>query len=73
MNGGGVSIATEPAMRGIGLGVLSGGAGNSAGQDKVVRGSKTMTFARAVEVPLHLPLSGRTISLDAAGRCKAGG
>ena len=39
---------------------------------KVVAGSKTETFMRAVSVPVHLPLSGRTMSFDAAGKCVAG-
>ena len=39
---------------------------------KVVAGSKTETFMRAVTVPVHVPLSGRTMSFDAAGKCVAG-
>jgi L-ascorbate metabolism protein UlaG (beta-lactamase superfamily) len=39
---------------------------------KVLPGTKTETFIQAVRVPVHVPLSGRTLSFDAAGRCTAG-
>ena len=39
---------------------------------KVVVGSKTDTFMKASQVPVHVPLSGRTMSFDATGRCVAG-
>ena len=39
---------------------------------KVRPGSKTEAFMRAVKVPAHLPLSGRTMEFDAAGKCTAG-
>src|SRR5918993_507476 len=39
---------------------------------KVVPGSKTDTFLKAVKVPAHLPLSGKTMSFDNAGKCVAG-
>ena len=39
---------------------------------KVRAGSKTEAFIKAVKVPVHVPLSGRTIEFDAAGRCTAG-
>jgi L-ascorbate metabolism protein UlaG (beta-lactamase superfamily) len=35
-------------------------------------GSKTEAFVKAVKVPVHLPLSGRTMEFDAAGKCTAG-
>ena len=35
-------------------------------------GSKIETFMKAVKVPVHVPLSGRTMSFDASGRCTAG-
>ena len=39
----------------------------------VVRpGSKTEAFIKAVSVPVHLPLSGKTMEFDAAGKCTAG-
>lgn len=34
--------------------------------------SRTQTFSQAVEVPVHLPLSGRTMSFDASGACVSG-
>ncbi len=39
---------------------------------KVRPGSKTEAFARAVQVPVHLPLSGKTMEFDGAGKCTAG-
>ncbi len=39
---------------------------------KVRPGSKTETFMKAAKVPLHIPLSGKTMQFDAAGKCTAG-
>jgi len=39
---------------------------------KVVPGSKTETFMKAVRVPVHVPLSGRTMEFDAGGKCVGG-
>lgn len=39
---------------------------------KVRPGSKTEAFVKAVKVPVHIPLSGRTMEFDGAGRCTAG-
>jgi L-ascorbate metabolism protein UlaG (beta-lactamase superfamily) len=39
---------------------------------KVRPGSKTEAFAKAVKVPVHIPLSGRTMEFDVAGKCTAG-
>jgi hypothetical protein len=39
---------------------------------KVVPGTKTDTFLKAVKVPAHLPLSGKTMSFDSTGKCVAG-
>ena len=41
-------------------------------EGKVVPGSKTETFIKASQVPVHVPLSGRAMSFDAAGKCVAG-
>ncbi len=41
-------------------------------QGKVRPGSKTEAFVKAVKVPVHIPLSGRTMSFDGAGTCTAG-
>jgi L-ascorbate metabolism protein UlaG (beta-lactamase superfamily) len=35
-------------------------------------GSKTEAFLKAVKVPAHLPLSGKTMEFDSAGKCTAG-
>jgi L-ascorbate metabolism protein UlaG (beta-lactamase superfamily) len=39
---------------------------------KVRPGSKMEAFVKAVKVPAHVPLSGRTMEFDAAGVCAAG-
>ena len=39
---------------------------------KVVPGTRTETFIKAVSVPVHVPLSGKTLEFDAAGKCVAG-
>jgi L-ascorbate metabolism protein UlaG (beta-lactamase superfamily) len=39
---------------------------------KVRPGSKTEAFMKAVKVPVHVPLSGRTMEFDGAGKCTAG-
>lgn len=39
---------------------------------KVRPGSKTEAFVKAVKVPVHIPLSGKTMSFDNAGKCTAG-
>jgi L-ascorbate metabolism protein UlaG (beta-lactamase superfamily) len=39
---------------------------------KVRAGSKTEAFMKAVKVPVHIPLSGKTMEFDGAGKCTAG-
>ncbi len=39
---------------------------------KVISGTKTDTFMKAVKVPVHLPLSGKTMEFDGAAKCTAG-
>ena len=39
---------------------------------KVRPGSKTEAFIKAVKIPAHIPLSGKTMEFDAAGKCVAG-
>ncbi len=39
---------------------------------KLVPGSKTERFMKAVKVPAHVPLSGRTMEFDGGGRCTRG-
>jgi len=39
---------------------------------KLKAGTRTEAFIKAVKVPVHLPLSGRTMEFDDSGNCKAG-
>jgi L-ascorbate metabolism protein UlaG (beta-lactamase superfamily) len=39
---------------------------------KLRAGSKTEAFAKAAKMPVHIPLSGRTMEFDAIGKCTAG-
>jgi len=39
---------------------------------KVVPGTRTDTFIKAVKVPAHVPLSGKTMEFDGNGKCVAG-
>ena len=39
---------------------------------KVRPGSKTETFMKAVKIPVHIPLSGKTMEFDGSGKCVAG-
>lgn len=39
---------------------------------KVVAGTKTEKFIKATTAPVHVPLSGRTMSFNASGKCTAG-
>jgi L-ascorbate metabolism protein UlaG (beta-lactamase superfamily) len=39
---------------------------------KVRPGSKTEAFMKAARMPVHIPLSGKTMEFDAAGKCTAG-
>jgi len=41
-------------------------------QGKVKPGTKTEAFLKAVKVPAHVPLSGKTMEFDAHGKCTAG-
>jgi len=41
-------------------------------QGKVKPGTKTEAFLKAVKVPAHVPLSGKTMEFDAGGKCTAG-
>ncbi|MES3000786.1 MAG: MBL fold metallo-hydrolase [Pseudomonadota bacterium] len=47
---------------------------NEAGTQggKVIAGSKTERFMQLSKVPVYVPLSGRTMQFDAAGRCTGG-
>lgn len=39
---------------------------------KLISGSRTDTFIRATKVPVHLPLSGRTMEFNSRGKCITG-
>jgi hypothetical protein len=39
---------------------------------KLIPGTKTEAFMKAVGVTVHVPLSGKTMSFDGAGRCTSG-
>ena len=39
---------------------------------KLIQGTKTAAFIDASQVPVHLPLSGRTMSFDSTGKCTSG-
>jgi L-ascorbate metabolism protein UlaG (beta-lactamase superfamily) len=39
---------------------------------KVLPGTKTERFQKAAKVPVHVPLSGRTMEFDASGKCVGG-
>lgn len=39
---------------------------------KLIAGSRADVFAKAVSAPVHLPLSGRTMMFDGAGKCVSG-
>jgi L-ascorbate metabolism protein UlaG (beta-lactamase superfamily) len=47
---------------------------NEAGTEggKVRAGSKTEAFIKAAKMPVHVPLSGKTMEFDAGGKCTAG-
>ena len=53
--------------------VIASHANEQATQGGMLRpGSKTEAFAKAIKVPMHLPLSGRTMEFDGRGRCVSG-
>lgn len=39
---------------------------------KVLPGTRTETFIKASKVPVHVPLSGKTMSFDGSGKCTSG-
>ena len=39
---------------------------------KVLPGTRTETFMKAVKVPVHIPLSGKTMEFDGDAKCTAG-
>ncbi|HEV7815147.1 MAG TPA: MBL fold metallo-hydrolase [Janthinobacterium sp.] len=54
-------------------GVIASHANEAATTDgKLLAGSKTMDFRKAVKVPVYVPLSGKTMEFSAEGKCSAG-
>jgi hypothetical protein len=41
-------------------------------EGKVRPGSRTEAFVKAAKMPVHIPLSGKTMEFDASGKCTAG-
>ena len=39
---------------------------------KTIAGTRTEAFSKAVNIPVHLPLSGKTMEFDGGGKCVAG-
>ncbi len=39
---------------------------------QVLPGTRTETFIKGVGVPVHVPLSGRTLEFDGSGKCTSG-
>jgi L-ascorbate metabolism protein UlaG (beta-lactamase superfamily) len=53
--------------------VIPSHANEAATKDgKVIAGTKTEQFTKAANVPVHLPLSGRTMSFNESGKCVTG-
>jgi L-ascorbate metabolism protein UlaG (beta-lactamase superfamily) len=53
--------------------VIASHANEEATRDgKLLPGTRTETFAKAVHVPVHVPLSGRTMVFDGSGQCLSG-
>jgi L-ascorbate metabolism protein UlaG (beta-lactamase superfamily) len=53
--------------------VIPSHANEAATQDgKVIAGTRTDKFIKAVKVPVHLPLSGRTMAFNSKGACVSG-
>ncbi|MGI9524486.1 MAG: MBL fold metallo-hydrolase [Hyphomicrobiaceae bacterium] len=53
--------------------VIASHANEEATKDgQVIAGTRTEKFIKAVKVPVHVPLSGRSMSFDGTGKCTAG-
>ena len=53
--------------------VIASHANEGATQGGIVRaGTKTEAFIKAARMPVHVPLSGKTMEFDANGKCQAG-
>ncbi|HBC06851.1 MAG TPA: metal-dependent hydrolase [Rhodospirillaceae bacterium] len=52
--------------------VIASHANETGTEGGKVVGKRTLTFIKAAKVPVHVPLSGNTMSFDGAGKCTAG-
>ncbi len=52
--------------------VIASHANETGTEGGKVVGKKTLTFMKAAKVPVHVPLSGKTMSFDGAGKCMTG-
>jgi L-ascorbate metabolism protein UlaG (beta-lactamase superfamily) len=52
--------------------VIASHANETGTEGGKVVGKKTLTFMKAAKMPVHVPLSGKTMSFDGAGKCTAG-
>ncbi|MCF3628185.1 MBL fold metallo-hydrolase [Thalassospiraceae bacterium LMO-SO8] len=52
--------------------VIASHANETGTEDGKVVGKRTLTFMKAAKVPVHVPLSGKTMSFDGAGKCMTG-
>jgi hypothetical protein len=53
--------------------VIASHANEEATKDgKLLPGTKTQIFTQTVKMPVHLPLSSRTMEFDGNGKCTAG-
>jgi L-ascorbate metabolism protein UlaG (beta-lactamase superfamily) len=52
--------------------VIASHANETGTEGGKVVGKRTLTFIKAAKVPVHVPLSGKTMSFDGAGKCTAG-
>ena len=53
--------------------VIASHANEQATRDgRLIAGTRTEEFVRAAEMPVHIPLSGKTMAFDGEGRCQSG-
>lgn len=52
--------------------VIASHANETGTEGGKVVGKRTLTFIKAAKVPVHVPLTGNTMSFDGAGKCTAG-
>ena len=52
--------------------VIASHANETGTEGGTVVGRKTLTFMKAAKVPVHIPLSGKTMSFDGSGTCVSG-